>query len=88
MLPAPSTPQPTWRTASPNASVPIQVALWDVEHVAAYFCRSPSYVKEEIACLPDFPAPIRLPTGKRNRGHALYEASEVIAWAKQFKEGV
>lgn len=76
----------TSNTGCENSLIPVSVALWDVAHIAAFFCRAEAYVKEAIIPLPTFPKAIRLPTGVKRPAHALYEAAEVIAWAKQFKE--
>ena len=66
-------------------SIPINVALWDIETIAAYLHRSPQVVRERIVTLPGFPDAIRLPTSQSTRARGLWEAKEVIAWAKQYK---
>lgn len=67
--------------------VPLSVALWDIATVAAYLQRDPDSVRERIACLPDFPKPIRLPSATKRGGHPLYKAAEVIQWAESYREG-
>lgn len=68
-------------------AVPIDVALWDASDIAGYLRRSASVVREHIACLPGFPKPIRLPArGGTGRGHPLWKAKEVIAWAESYSE--
>lgn len=66
--------------------IPLEVDLWDLKTVAAYLKRSDSTVRERIACLPDFPKAIRPPTSRTARGQPLYEAREVIAWARSYKD--
>lgn len=61
-------------------ALPISVDLWDMKTIAAYLKRSPDSVRERLACLPDFPRPIRLPSA--GRAQALYKAREVIHWAE------
>lgn len=64
-------------------AVPIEYAVWDVQDVAGYLRKSPQVVRERIACLPDFPKPIRTPAmreGRLTRGHPTYKAMEVIRW--------
>lgn len=65
---------------------PIEIALWDLETVAAYLRRSHAVVRSRIVCLPDFPKAIRPPSTRSERGFPLYEAKEVIAWAKKYKD--
>ena len=62
-------------------TLPLSVDLWDTNGLAAYFKRSPSRVRSDIVCLPNFPRPIRLPV--EGRSQALYKAREVIAWAEK-----
>ena len=61
-------------------AIPVSNDLWDVAHVAAYFKRSESVVRERIVCTPSFPVAIKIPTGT-GRSHALWAAQEVIDWA-------
>lgn len=65
---------------APRDAVPIAVALWDTEAIAAYLHRSINRVRNDIVPLPTFPRPIRLPVS--GRAQALYKAREVIAWAE------
>lgn len=67
-------------------AIPVEIDLWDISMVAAYLKRSESVVRERIACLPDFPKAIRPPSTKSAKGQPLYEAREVIAWARQYKD--
>lgn len=67
-------------------AIPVDIDLWDIKMVAAYLKRSQPVVRERIACLPDFPKAIRPPSTKSVRGQPLYEAREVIAWARSKKD--
>jgi hypothetical protein len=67
-------------------AIPVEIDLWDTATVAAYLKRSDAVVRERIACLPDFPKAIRPPSSRAERGRPLYEAKEVIAWAKKYKD--
>ena len=60
--------------------IPTELALWNYEDIAEYLRRSRNTVMNRIAVLPDFPRAIRI-----KGGHPLYEAREVIAWAKKHK---
>jgi hypothetical protein len=67
-------------------AIPVDIDLWDTQMVAAYLKRSESVVRERIACLPDFPKAIRPPSTRSAKGQPLYEAREVIAWARRYKD--
>ncbi|MDN4036769.1 hypothetical protein [Massilia sp. YIM B02443] len=67
-------------------SLPIEIDLWDIATIATYLKRSESVVRERMACLPDFPKAIRLPSTRSGRGHALYRAKEVIQWASRYQD--
>lgn len=64
-------------------AIPLTVDLWDVSTIAQFLKRSDSQVRERVTCLPDFPKAIRLPS-QNGRGHPLYKATEVIAWAERY----
>lgn len=65
-------------------SIPVEVDLWDTEHIAAYLKRSYSTVRDKIIVRPDFPKPIKInPT--QERSHPLYKAREVIRWAESLQ---
>ena len=66
--------------------IPVEIDLWDIATIAAYLKRSESVVRERMACLPDFPKAIRLPSTKSARGQALYRAREVIDWASRYQD--
>lgn len=66
-------------------AIPVSIDLWDVSTIAAYLKRSESNVRERLCPLPDFPKAIRLPS-QAGRGHPLWKASEVIAWAEKYRE--
>lgn len=67
-------------------ALPIEIDLWDIATIATYLKRSESVVRERMACLPDFPKAIRLPSTRSARGQALYRAREVIKWAEQYQD--
>jgi hypothetical protein len=62
-------------------TIPVEVDLWDTEHVAAYLKRSYTTVRDKIIVRPDFPRPIKL-NATQERSHPLYKAREVIRWAE------
>jgi hypothetical protein len=37
-------------------TIPLNIALWDIETVADYLKRDVTSVRQRFACLPDFPA--------------------------------
>lgn len=67
-------------------SIPVAIDLWDISMIAAFLKRSEAQVRERIACVPDFPKAIRLPSSTSVRGQPLYPASEVIAWTKKYQD--
>lgn len=66
-------------------TIPLSVDLWDMATIAQYLKRDPQVVRERMACLPSFPKAIRLPT-KAGRSQPLYQAADVIAWARSYQE--
>lgn len=66
-------------------NIPVEVDLWDTEHIAAYLKRSYATVRDKILPLPSFPKPIRIQTAN-GTGHPLYKAREVIAWAESLQQ--
>ncbi len=66
-------------------AIPLSIDLWDIETIAAFLKRNPQVVRERMACLPDFPKAIRLPTTK-GRAQPLYNAKEVITWVQSYQE--
>jgi len=67
-------------------AIPLDIDLWDIATIAAYLKRSESVVRERMACLPDFPKAIRLPSTRSARGQALYRAREIIQWATRYQD--
>lgn len=65
--------------------IPVSIDLWDVATIAQFLKRSDAAVRERICALPDFPKAIRLPS-QGGRGHPLWKATEVIAWAEKYRE--
>lgn len=66
--------------------IPVDIDLWDIAMIAAYLKRSDAVVRERMACLPDFPKAIRLPSTKAARGQALYRARDIIEWAARYQD--
>lgn len=66
--------------------IPLEIDLWDISTIASVLKRSEAQVRERIACLPDFPKAIRLPSINGARGQALYQAAEVLAWTKKYQD--
>lgn len=72
--------------------LPLSVQLWTIDMIGAYLQRSPRVVGERIVSLPDFPKAIRLPAatagnaGGEGKSNPLWEAADVIAWARTHKE--
>jgi len=67
-------------------ALPIEIDLWDIATIATYLKRSESVVRERMACLPDFPKAIRLPSTRSARGQALYRAKEITQWASKYQD--
>lgn len=70
----------------PNAVVPLEIALWSGDEIAAYLKRDRRTVMEKLACLPNFPKAIRLPSATGGKGQPLWKAREVIKWAESYQE--
>lgn len=64
--------------------VPLEDQLWTLAEVAAYFRRNTQVVRETMTCLPSFPKAVRLPS--KGRAHPLYNAGEVVEWARKHRE--
>lgn len=64
--------------------VPVEDQLWDHGDVSRYLKRNPKTVRETITCQPSFPKAIRLPS--EGKAQPLYNAGEVIEWARRYKE--
>ncbi len=72
-------------------AVPIEHALWDTQDIAGYMRKSAQVVRERIACLPNFPQPIRVPSKRGDKmisGHPLWKAKEVIDWTESHREKI
>jgi len=67
-------------------ALPIEIDLWDISTIATYLKRSESVVRERMACLPDFPKAIRLPSSRSVRGQALYRARDIIQWTAKYQD--
>lgn len=64
--------------------VPLEDQLWDNADIANYLRRTPKVVRETLTPHPSFPKAIRLPS--KGKARPLYNASEVVKWAKRFCE--
>ena len=64
--------------------LPLEATLWDSGEVARYFRRSLNVARESLMSQPSFPKAIRLPS--RGRAQPLYNAGEVVEWAKRYRE--
>ena len=71
---------------APRVPIPIEIDLWDMATIAGYLKRDASTVRERLACLPDFPKAIRLPSASRRGAQPLYKATEVIRWVETYQE--
>ena len=67
-------------------SVPFEVDLWDSQIVASYLKMDRDNFSRRIACLPDFPEAIRLPSETGGRGHPRWKAVDVVKWAERHKD--
>lgn len=65
---------------------PITIDLWSSKECAAYLKISVSHFLQRIACRPDFPPAIRLPTADRGKGQPRWKAHKVINWANRHEE--
>lgn len=69
-----------------RSKVPIEFDLWTAKEIAAYLKRSDAVVRDRITALPSFPQAIRLPSGNgKGKGQPLWEAMDVIRWARAHK---
>jgi hypothetical protein len=64
--------------------IPVEVDLWDTEHIAAYLKYAYSTVRDKILPLPSFPKPICVQTANGS-GLPRYKAREVIKWAENLQ---
>ena len=65
-------------------SIPLDIDLWDTEHIAAYLKYSYSTVRDKILPLPSFPKPICIRTANGS-GMPRYKAREVVCWAESLQ---
>lgn len=65
-------------------TLPVEVDLWDTEHIARYLKRSYTTVRDKIIVRPDFPRPIKI-SPNQERSHPLYKAREVVQWAESLQ---
>ncbi len=67
-------------------TIPLNIDLWDINTIAEYLKRDSATVRERLACLPDFPRAVRLPSAKGHKAQPLYKAIEVISWVEKYRE--
>jgi len=65
-------------------TLPVEVDLWDTEHIARYLKYSYSTVRDKIICLPSFPRPIHINTAN-GKSLPRFKAREVIHWAESLQ---
>lgn len=70
------------RSARP---ISLDVALWDARQAGEYLAISARHFQEQVACRPDFPAAIVLPSAG-TKPRRRWKAKEVIAWAERHRE--
>lgn len=75
----------THLAALAGPSIPLAAQAWDIATIAQVLKRDPQVVRERMACMPDFPKAIRLPT-KQGRAQPLYWAKEILAWMQSYQE--
>jgi hypothetical protein len=66
-------------------AIPVEIALWDAKMCGAYLQVSAAHYRDRIACKPDAPKAIILPTGG-GQGTPRWKAREVIEWAEGKQE--
>ncbi|MBN9125806.1 MAG: hypothetical protein BGO99_09960 [Nitrosospira sp. 56-18] len=67
-------------------AVPLDLALWSGDDIAVYLRRDRRTVMERLACLPDFPKAIKLPSPSGGKGQPLWVAKEIMEWARSYQE--
>ena len=68
-----------------RASIPVEIDLWSADQVGGYLKCSGRYVLEHYCTLSDFPDKIRLPSRNGGKGHPLFNAREIVAWAQKYR---
>jgi len=69
-----------------KSDIPLSVALWNAETIAAFLQVSPRQVLERYAPMPGFPQAIRLPSVSAKKGHPRWKAEEIIDWVNRHQE--
>ena len=59
----------------------VQPGFWGVEQIAAYFSKTPVYVRKYIITDPRFPKPVRLATAR------VWREKEVKAYGERLPKG-
>ncbi|MEH6812930.1 MAG: hypothetical protein V7677_10420 [Motiliproteus sp.] len=70
--------------AKTRPQLPLDVQLWDATQCAEFLHMARRYFTGTIAKQVSFPTPIRVPT-KDSRATPVWQATEVIAWARSWK---
>jgi hypothetical protein len=68
------------------AQMPVDIALWDGDYIAALMQMKPKYFKEQVATAPGFPQAIRVPLASGGRSSPRWKAEEVIEWMGKNQE--
>ncbi len=59
--------------------------LWSLADIAAYLSRSKITIQQRVACKPDFPDAVRIPTSAGKLGPLWYQ-DEVKAYVKRHQK--
>ena len=70
------------RAAKP---IPIEIALWTTDDIAAYLKVAANKVVQRYASLPDFPRRIEIPTSEGRVTHPRWKAIEVVRWVEGYR---
>jgi predicted DNA-binding transcriptional regulator AlpA len=65
---------------------PKDKVLWDAKECAEYLRFSQKHFVDHISKTLKFPRPIKLPSEAGRRAHPRWYASEVMDWAKSYKQ--
>ncbi len=65
---------------------PTDKVLWDAKECAEYLRMSEKHFMDRVSKTMKFPKPIKLPSETGRRAHSRWYASEVMDWAKSYKQ--
>lgn len=68
--------------SKPIRQIPADKVLWDAEDIGNYLKVSARHVAERIACRPEFPKAIYLPTAGGVHANRRWRAAEIIKWTE------